>query len=72
MERTKVLETPIQSPADKKSYRSLQLENGLKVLLINDASGDGNFNFILLIYYCYILIREGFIFCFIIFKILIS
>lgn len=37
MEVTKILESPVKSNNDKKEYRTLQLPNGLKVLLIKSA-----------------------------------
>lgn len=35
---TEVLETPDKSESDKKSYRVIRLENGLKALLVSDPS----------------------------------
>ena len=37
----KYLESPIKSPADVKSYRTLELANGLKVLLISKPTNEG-------------------------------
>ena len=37
----KYLESPIKSPADVKSYRALELANGLKVLLISKPTNEG-------------------------------
>ena len=41
----KTLPTPDKSPADKKEYRAIQLDNGLTALLIadtqNEDGGDG-------------------------------
>ena len=34
-----ILETPKKSPADKKEYRALRLQNGLTALLISDMEG---------------------------------
>ena len=45
MELTKILESPVKSKNDKKDYRTLQLPNGLKVVLIKSAkveSSNGN------------------------------
>ena len=42
MRNTEILEPPSQSPADKKSYRSIRLANGLTALLIEDVAGDGD------------------------------
>ena len=33
-------ESPLKSPADRKSYRVVQLENGLKAALVSDPAGD--------------------------------
>ena len=38
MSSVEVLETPVKSENDKKSYRVIRLENGLKALLISDPS----------------------------------
>ena len=32
-----LLDTPISSPFDQKKYRAIQLQNGLKVLLVQDV-----------------------------------
>ncbi|CAO1420130.1 unnamed protein product [Diamesa serratosioi] len=40
MELTKILETPVQSPTDKKEYRAFQLNNGIKVVLIKSAKDE--------------------------------
>lgn len=37
---TRVLDAPIQSDVDQRSYRNLELANGMKVLLISDATAD--------------------------------
>ncbi|CAG5099426.1 Oidioi.mRNA.OKI2018_I69.XSR.g16522.t1.cds [Oikopleura dioica] len=37
----KILPTPEKSPADKKEYRAIQLENGLTALLIADLQNEG-------------------------------
>ena len=42
MKNTEILDPPTQSPADKKSYRSIRLSNGLTALLIQDVAGDGD------------------------------
>ena len=42
MINTEILEPPTQSPADKKSYRSIRLSNGLTALLIHDVATDGD------------------------------
>ncbi|MGR3913211.1 MAG: insulinase family protein, partial [Gammaproteobacteria bacterium] len=34
------LDSPLKSPADRKHYRVLQLDNGLKVALVSDPAGD--------------------------------
>jgi secreted Zn-dependent insulinase-like peptidase len=36
----KLLPTPEKSPADKKEYRAIQLDNGLTALLIADTQNE--------------------------------
>jgi len=36
----KVIDNIIKSPEDKRLYRGLQLKNGMKLLLISDATAD--------------------------------
>lgn len=42
MTEIEVLETPIKSEGDKKNYRLIKLQNGLKALLVNTQSADGS------------------------------
>ena len=41
MQEIEILDSPTKSPADKKSYRSIRLSNGLTALLIHDPAKDG-------------------------------
>ena len=38
--KNETLQSPVKPSTDKKKYKSLKLENGLKVLLVSDTSYD--------------------------------